>query len=292
LPAVTCPIQRAIGDGQLEWIMKHPFFVGMGDGIAFGQILPALRKYEVHFYEGGARLFRFTKSRVFTHRAYIDGAGDGEREVGKAESTTLTLVDIRRRAVCHRPDNSELVGVHKLFTHFAVTRRPYRPGELALIDVEARFAANSEDTPELPPGMIDLAFLLPDRRLLFVEAKCVGNSAVRSEGTAKVVTQVRDYERHIMREGVLDALNRSLKVQSCLVGRDLGQSEGVFPKVPVLVLDPTKRGISHRSTDTWLRSALARSGHPEADSLSINVIDGISTPPDYAISQFVAGLRI
>jgi hypothetical protein len=291
LPAPTCPIQREIGDGQLEWIMNHRLFSQMGDGISSGQVLPTLRKREVHFYEGGARLFRFTTSGVLTHAAYIDDEGDGEREVGKVESITAEY--IRKRAVPHRTNkqpDSELAAVHSLFPCFAITRTAHRPGELALIDVEARFAADAAGDPILPAKMIDLVFLLPDRRLLFVEAKCVGNPAVRSTKTAAVVRQVEDYQRHIAREGVLDALNRSLEAQSYLVKRDLGQSGGIFPRVPVLVLDPTKQGLSRRSNDTWLRNALAYSGDSKASSADTIVIDGM-VRPDVAIRNFVAGLH-
>ena len=86
-PATTYPIQRVIGDDQLKWIMNHCLFKEMEDGIACGQILPALRKREVHFYEGGARLLRFAAYKVFTHETYINGSGSNECEVGSLDPT-------------------------------------------------------------------------------------------------------------------------------------------------------------------------------------------------------------
>lgn len=283
------PIQHEIEDSQIERIMSNPLFLHIIDGIERGQILPALRKSEVHFYEGGARLFRFKGSRAFTHEAYIDGTGKKERVVNEVDSVTAER--IRKNARGHKlnkQDDSELAAVHALFQNFAITKTDFHEGELALIDIEARFSKDDNAEPKLRANMIDLVFLLPDKRLLFIEAKCVGNPAVRSTGSAAVVKQVQDYERHIKRKGVLDALNRSLKMQSRLVDRNLGQAESVYPRVPILVLDPTKKGISHRSKDTWLRNALARSEKVSSDPIVINGMED----PEAAIRRFVEVLPL
>jgi len=287
----NCPIQREFKIGQLEWVMSHTLFAQMTNGIARGKILPALRKSEVDFYEGGARLFHFTTSKIFSHPSYIGREGRKEIEIEDPES--INVFCLRKRAVRHRRKkqaDSELAAVHTLFRHFAITRTAHQPDEIALIDIEAFFLEGVGTQPKLPRRMIDLVFLLPNRQLLFVEAKCVGNPEVVSTTTAKVVEQVHDCERHIAREGVRDAFNRSLEMQSFLVRRNLGQAKGIFPRVPVLILDPTKKGISPRSKDKWLKTALARSEQAEPISSDAIVINGMNDPVA-AIRGFVERLR-
>jgi hypothetical protein len=112
-------------------------------------------------------------------------------------------------------------------------------------------------------------------------AECICNPEVRSTKVAAVATQVRNYECHIVRGGVLGALNRSLCVQSSLIKRDLGQAKSIAPRVPVLILDPDHRGLSLHPRDTWLKAALAvaRKKSWSFAPNEVAVIDGMSNPP-------------
>jgi hypothetical protein len=284
-------LQRSYTPELLNWVKTHPMFIAMCDGIDSGEILPALRKQEVHFYEAGARLLRFSGAlrKVFTHARYIDAEGKRERYLTDCELNAATLALLRKTAKNHREGKgSELAEVHKLFGDFSVTRRTHRPHELALVDVEARFARGDD----LTARMIDLVFLLPDLRLLFIEAKCVGNSAIRSTGVADVARhQIPDYERHIKREGVLIALNRTLQAQSALTGRDLGQANAIIRCVPLLVLDPQHGGLSPRSSDSWLRERLevARMRNWSFAEGDVALINGMHNP-SAAIREFVGRL--
>jgi hypothetical protein len=116
-------------------------------------------------------------------------------------------------------------------------------------------------------------------RLLLIEAKCIGNPEVRSVRVAKVVCQVKNYECHIKRDGVLAALNSSLCVQSRLIKSDLGQAKRIASRVPVLILDPAHRCLSLKSRDTWLRAAVATSPNCSFGPDEVAVIDGMSGPP-------------
>lgn len=282
---VEAPLQRRFDDNLLAYINKNPLFEAMRHWIDKGNILPALRKQEVHFYEAGARLLCFTGKNLFTHTQYIDGKGDKDRPLKDGELNSATLEKIRCTSRKHRKPDRELVAVHLLFQEFAITRSQHCAGELALIDVEARFALGEK----LPGGMIDLVFLLPDCRLLFIEAKCLRNPDVLSTTVARVVSQVRNYECHIKRDGVLEALNRSLCVQSGLVGRALGQAKCIVPWVPVLILDPDHRGRSPNSTDTWQKEALRTAPNWSPASGKVAVIDG-TCDPARAIRAFVKRL--
>jgi hypothetical protein len=277
-------MQRSCTPELLEHVQRSPIFKAMDHGIDAGEILPTLRKDEVHFYEAGARLFQFTQKSIYTHRQYVDCKGDRERRLCDRELTSETVELIRKRCREYCRKGSELRAVHSLFREFAITHSAHLTGEVGLIDVEARFASNGD----LKGRMIDLVFLLPDRRLLFIEAKCIGNPEARSTKTASVETQVEDCERHIARDGVLDALTRSLQVQSKLVGRELGEPIDYVPLVPVVILDPTCQQPSNHSRDAWLRRKLedAKSQNWSFKRGTVDVIDGTRDPAK-AIREYV-----
>ncbi len=277
-------LQREFADDQIAWVAQHPLFQAMKDGIDAGEILPCLRKGELHFYERGARLLSFSKMKAYTHALYAGKKGD--RYVALPDKANFE--PIRDTARKHRDTklDSELAAVHKLFPAFAATRVAHRLGELALIDVEIRFGKGEKD-PTLLASMIDLAFLLPNRQLLFVEVKCIGNPSISSKTTAKVeTTQVPRYEKHIKRDGVLKAINRSLSAQSMLVARDIGQANAIFPKVPVLILNPTDRQNPVSANNLWLKRRLADASSWAPTSTDACIIDGMSDPIN-AITEFV-----
>ena len=279
-------MQRAYTKTLFDFVRGHRHFDRMRGGIATGDILPCLRKDEIDFYEGGARLFRFGVNKVITHRQYIDGHGNGDRALGPDEQTQEVFDRIRNKARTHRVGNvtSELAAVHALFPTFAATRNEHRPGQLALIDVEARFGG--DEATELPDGMIDLVFVMPDHRVLFVEAKCMGNPAVASIARAAVDEQVKNYERHIGHPGVPEAIKRSIEAHSILVGRASELATGIFPRVPILLLDPSTPQLAIGPRNSWLTDRLNAAGAWTVNSERPLVIDGRRDPAS-AIRAFV-----
>jgi hypothetical protein len=284
------PLQRGFNSELLQYVSSHPLFKAMKPEIDKGTILPALRRQEVHFYEAGARLLRFTTRRVFTHCRYIDGCGNKERALKQDEWDLATLKKIRHTIDGYRTRNqanNELSAVHQLFPKFAITRSRQSAGELALVDVEARFAGEGD----LRTGMIDLVFLLPepDCRLLFVEAKCVGNTAIAGGTGARIVSQLENYQLHIARAtaAVLKAMNRSLSLQSELVKPGLGQAKGIVPTVPVLILNPDKRELA--AGDVWLKKALEAKPERPLVTNKVAVINGMESAVK-AITEFACML--
>ena len=281
-----CFIQREYSENLLSFVRAHPHFNSMRKGIATGDILPCLRKDEIDFYEGGARLFGFSRRGVYTHRQYIDDNGNGERALTDDEQSHAVFERIRNKARTHRNSKvtSELAAVHRLFPAFAVTRDRHQPGQPALIDVEARFG--SDETRKLPATMIDLVFLMPDGRLLFMEAKCMGNPAIASIGTAEVEEQVENYQSHISHACVLDAIKRSLEAQLILLGKPIELATGIFPRVPVLLLDPSEPQLAIGPKNTWLTNQLNEAGGWTVRSERPLVIDG-RRDPVAAVREFV-----
>jgi hypothetical protein len=273
-----CLIQRECSKSLLDFVRQHAVFECMREGIATGKILPCLRKNEVHFYEGGARLFRFSAQNVYTHRQYIDGMGNGDRALSISEQNFITVEDVMKKAREHRElkVSNELAAVHRLFPGLALTRSAHKAGQLSLIDIEARFGASK--SKGLPTTMIDLAFLVPDHRVLFMEAKCMGHSAIASSANAKVEAQVANYEAHIRDACVLPALARSMEVQLQLLRKTGEPPIGIFPRVPILLFDPStpKREIGRKNT--WLSNRLDDATVWTIKSERPIVIDGRDDP--------------
>jgi hypothetical protein len=283
-------LQREFTEKQIAWVDQHPLFQMLKADIGAGKILPCLRKGEIHFYERGARLLSFSEGKVKTHpsfaRACIPGVC-GHHYVALPDDLDAGKFKLIREAAGTHHDrhpNSELAAVHKLFPELAVTRSAHHIGELALIDVEIRFGKD-ETTPSIEANMIDLAFLLPNRSLLFVEAKCIGNPSISSTKMASVENQVAMYVRHIQRSDVLEAMNRSLCAQSRLVGRDFGHADSICTEVPVLILNPCGNPNPVSTNNHWLRRALARASSWTMSSSEVGIIDG-TLEPVAAIHQF------
>jgi hypothetical protein len=173
-------LQRQINDQRIKWVAKHPLFQKLKPDIDAGKILPCLRKEEVHLYEHGARLLNFSKGKVLTDSGFAGTFIAGV--CGKGSVVLPANLDLDKFECIHnvarthhdKQPNSELMAVHALFPKFAVTRKKHHCGKLALIDVGIRFGTDETDATT-KANMIDLAFLLPDRSILFVEAKCIGN---------------------------------------------------------------------------------------------------------------------
>lgn len=279
-------LQRHGADALIAWVTGHKVYRALREDIDAGAILPCLRKDEIHIYEGGARLLTFSARAVYTHVRYTGSKGNGYVKLPD-DLCPGALANIRKTARQLREErgSNELATVHRLFKEFAATRLLYQPGELALVDVEIRFGPHETD-PTLPTKMIDLAFLMPDARLLFVEAKCIGNAAISSTTIASVVTkQVQIYERHIQRAEVLPAMNLSLCAQARLAGRFLRHAIGIFPRVPVLVLNPAGRPVTRNNH--WLRQALDNASKWTGSSADVAIIDSRSDPAD-AIRAFAS----
>jgi hypothetical protein len=276
-------LQREFTELLIARVAQNRLFQGLKADIDAGEILPCLRKGEIHLYERGARLLNFSRETVRTHPRYARAciaSVCGNRDVvlpDDLDADKFKCIHEAARRHRDKQPNSELAAVHKLFPEFAVTRSAHRVGQMALIDVEIRFGKDETD-PLIKANMIDLAFLLPNRKLLFVEAKCIGNPAIIARKTAAVERQVASYERHIQRPDVLEEMKRSLCAQSSLVGRNLGHAADIFSRVPVLILNPTRNQNPVSKNNHWLRQALANAPHWTQSSKDVGIIDGMSDP--------------
>ena len=285
-------LQREFNDDQIKYVASHPMYQWLLADIDAGNVLPCLRRGEIHFYERGARLISFSRGKFRTDAQYakdVIPGGAGNKQVtlpdDLCESSFRLIVNAARSHRKAQPD-SELVAVHSLFPQFAVTRSVHSSKRLALIDVEVRFG-RAETDPTTKASMIDLAFLLPDHRVLFVEAKCIGNPSIISRGEAPVVKQVSVYERHIQRPGVLKAINRSLTVQSNLVGRPIEHAIRIIKTVPILILNPSMIPNPVTRDNNWLRQALRGAPDWTPGSTGVGIIDG-TVEPINAIHGFVS----
>jgi hypothetical protein len=293
-----CTIQRESSDALVSFVKNSDIFKAMRDDIARGYVLPCLRRRQVHFYGWGARLFNFSARSVKTHVRYLGEHGGNYRELKNDELTFESYKSVRQRAETHKAvvvhedsanardaKEKELAEVAKIFSALSITRAATQHNDPSLIDVEARFGKIA--ARNMPAGMIDLVFLMPNRNLLFVEAKGVWNKGVQSTGKASVETQVGIYEQHIKQDGVLEALNRSMQFQSTLLDKSFGPAIGIFPRVPILLLDPSKPQLEIGPKNSWLSDRLEEAGDWSVGSERPLVIDGRQDPAE-AIKSFVA----
>nr|WP_314444397.1 hypothetical protein [uncultured Sphingomonas sp.] len=257
--------------------------------IEAGEVFPAIRKNQVDFYENGARLFSFTLG-FKTNGAYVS-ADKPRRDISvndlakSQEDAEKLLATVRFRAAKHREPRedraaSELRAVHELIRQFSPFSGKADKSEPLLIDLEASFSGLVDTKRD----MVDLAFLTPDRRLLFIEAKRQSDSRCRSATAPEVETiQVKRYRECVSRPTLAETYAGVLAAFDKLFGSELaGGPLHVWDDVPILIINPDGYTEKKNSRERWQRAALERASLSLNERRALNphsdVIDGTRDP--------------
>ncbi|MBX9845211.1 MAG: hypothetical protein K2Z80_25705 [Xanthobacteraceae bacterium] len=155
-------------------LLAHPFFdkTGLRDDLSIGDVFPAIRKNEVHFYHGGARLCVYKGGHMLSNNRYLDLPDKGKsRDVRIPEDrfTRPAYKAIKQKCMAWRPAGRELVVVSGLFPEFSIARSNPSAGRALLLDIECRFPGSPEAAgaePETDQDMIDCLFLTPEGALV------------------------------------------------------------------------------------------------------------------------------
>jgi len=253
-----------------------------------GIVFPAIRKNEVHFYYGGARLCMFKGRQMYTNNRYR-GLRDGLSRDGRIPvewSTPEKYEELKKNCANYRRPERELVIVSKLFSAFPIAA----PDGHRLLDIECRFpgGAASPGNTEKKQNMIDCLFLTRKGTMVFVEVKTSANNEAKSSGnggSAAVVEQLGRYQEKLKLKseeirsvyvGVIETLSDILKATLPT------SPQTVFGNVPLLFVGPTSPH-SPGAKEVWQRDLLAR---PLSLSGEIIAIDGRDGRMVGALNEF------
>lgn len=273
-------LQRYFDD--VPGLHAHPFFAktGLSSDLLLGEVFPAIRENEVHFYYGGARLCVYKGGDMHSNNRYLNVPDNGSsRDVRIPSDLYSEYGAIKDKCKQYRSPDKELSIVSLLFSQFSIAASGLSPDRARLLDIECRFPGAPEpaDAKSKTQDMIDCLFLTPRGTLVFVEVKRADNVEARSSGqSAAVVNQLRRYRLQLgseaLRRTIKDAYAEAIKALSlCLEQEDLPKvftPKTVFERVPLLIVGPTVS--SPYSKETWQRDLMAAPRSLESDIIGLD----------------------
>lgn len=268
-------LQRSFSNSDVEGLHAHPLFskAGLREDLASGEVFPAIRKDEVHFYHGGARLCVYKDDHMESNNRYLEIPDNGKSRDVRIPADWFSsdrYDELKTNCREYRKNpQTELSMVSKLFPEFSIAASKLPANRARLLDIECRFSGSIKD-------MIDCLFLTPEGALVFVEAKLTNNKAARGREQSEptVIGQLDRYRGRVKTDrqreeiksiygGVTDTLGRILE-QTLPVPRT------VFENVPLFFIGPTS-APSLRAKEVWQRDLLVA---PLSIDSEIIVIDG------------------
>jgi hypothetical protein len=261
----------------------HRFFsqTGLIADLGAGQVFPAIRKNEVHFYYGGARLcvYKERDGQMHTNNRYL-GIREGKSRdvlIKKEWSTQAKYNEIKDTCKNHRSPDSELRIVSELFPEFSIAAlSDLTADRTRLLDIECRFPGVEKpaDLASKAQEMIDCLFLTSKGTSVFVEVKRTTNKAARSSGQrAGVIDQLKGYRKQLQaeekRNEIKDVYTRVINTLGQILKRkDLQSPKTVFKSVPLLIVGPA--ASSPHSKEVWQRDLLAAPLSLDSDIIGID----------------------
>jgi len=246
---------------RVSALRDEPLFRLLAQDVAAGDVFPAVRDEEMHFYYEGARLLSY-KTAFKTHSRYQCGSkrpGEvtpGYEPLRMGDSVEATYSNLKATCAAYR-SGGELKTVAQSYRDLSHARRGRPAGAATLLDVEIRFpglgSAQPRNGQKGKCDMVDMVFALPCGRLCFVEAKRTDDTRARSKTEPEVARQIRDYESQVQAaEHIVDTYDAVQAVLAALFGSPVAPLTGVFPKVPLLILGEWRPSSQERWQAHWL----------------------------------------
>lgn len=279
----------------MDGLQAHGFFrkTGIVDDIHSGAVFAAIRKEEVHFYYGGARLCvyktgrRPTEGKMLTNNRYL-GINDSGRsrdiQIAGDWFSREKYQELKSNCRKRRPGESELELVSQLFPEFSFCATALPAEQARLLDIEIRFPGSASST-EKAQDMIDCLFITPRGVLVFVEVKRSSNAEARSDGKDKpaVVKQLQCYKDQLTSDGtMIEHIKQVYANVNSTLRTILGKGSqpetitDVFRSVPLLIVGEASIP-SKASKETWQRDLLAAPFGLDSEIIAVDGRDSRST---------------
>lgn len=220
-----------------------------------GEIFPAVRNREMHFYHKGGRLLAFDARGFRTHIKYVLTQPDGTAlNDDLSESQLSSIVPIgsfsegygNMKGLCARYGEGEAVAVAAIwrllpYTLCRLDRSAGLP-PVVVLDLEASFGVEQEDDKKRKQDRIDLVLLnTGTKEILFAEAKLFSNGAIRSAAGnhPRIVEQIKRYRGQLAarRQQVLDAYGAYVDAVNSLLELAVPRPDKVIEEIPLLIVD-------------------------------------------------------
>lgn len=200
----------------IKELKNEPLFIEkLLPDIHNGEVFPAVRKNEIHFYYQGGRLFKYDGKDFFTNVKYAFNSYK-DNDIKQSELKNLKPVDNfvdgyeKIKACCQvYSAKSESCNVAKLFKNYSYV---ISKEEKILLDIEA--AMDSESDSKNVDRFDLVLFDTKEAVLQIVEAKLFSNNEIRAKSVPSVVEQIKRYENNINKkaEEIINAYKDYVKI--------------------------------------------------------------------------------
>lgn len=198
----------------------------------------AIRNNQIDFYHKGGRLFNFDKSGFKTHFKYASVIeSTGKDYLIESELRQFKLASDFKANYSRIQENcSNYTGIEALGVSDIYHKHSYlSDSNVVVLDLEVSFESLNENNKQ---DRIDILFLNKQTKTLqFVEAKHYSNKEIWSNGTPKVISQIKRYESQINKKKseILSEFTAYVRSMNSIFGISLPEPIGIDDKVTLLI---------------------------------------------------------
>lgn len=209
-----------------------------------GEVFPAVRNEEIHFYYKGGRLFKYANDNFYTHIKYafnseIDLTDITESQLKNLKPINDFVTGYEKIKACCKvySAKSESCNIAKLFKNYSYVISNEK--NKVLLDIEAAMASKSD---KKNIDRFDLVLFDNNNATLQIsEAKLFSNSEIRAQKNRvpSVARQINRYEKNIAdhKNDIITAYKNYVKIVNELFGCHLSEPEKINPNVNLLIFD-------------------------------------------------------
>lgn len=203
-------------------------------------IFLAVRNNSIGIYHKGGKLFNFEKNEFKTHIKYASVIDNSEiaylteNELSKNKLITDFKNNYSRiKENCGLYSGIEALGVSEIYHKYSYLSR----NNIVVLDIEISFEALEKTNGEKQDRIDILLYDLNTRTLKFVEAKHYSNPEIWSNGTPKVIGQIKKYETQIKtnKTEIIAAYKNYMEAINSVFDLELPLPEKVEEKVTLLI---------------------------------------------------------
>ncbi|MEZ7914018.1 hypothetical protein [Macellibacteroides fermentans] len=203
-------------------------------------IFLAVRNNSIGIYHKGGKLFNFEKNEFKTHIKYASVIDNSEiaylteNELSKNKLITDFKNNYSRiKENCGLYSGIEALGVSEVYHKYSYLSR----NNIVVLDIEISFEALEKTNGEKQDRIDILLYDLNTRTLKFVEAKHYSNPEIWSNGTPKVIGQIKKYETQIKtnKTEIIAAYKNYMEAINSVFDLELPLPEKVEEKVALLI---------------------------------------------------------
>ena len=232
---------------------QRPLWDKLRKDIEAGEVFPAIRNEEMHFYHKGGRLLAFNKGGFRTNVKYTLALHDEYSFKGDIFEKKLSCIEpvpnfaagyksMKEHCTLYAGKEAAAIAVIYAKSPYTLCCPKENAATVVVLDIEVSLAADIRESETDKQDRIDLVLLdTRSRELLFVEAKLFANGAIRAKTNCrpKVVGQIKNYRHQVAerKHNMIAAYAAYTESVNALLDLNVPVPTSIIEEVPLLIVD-------------------------------------------------------